>query len=110
MTDTTNIYRAPMVILTLAVIVVALAVKYVDYRFNQFKSSIAPAATVRRELTDADRAETLRIMVERQGTITSMTPAERERLSQIMIERDKNIPDPTPAERAEIDRIMNQAN
>lgn len=111
MSNFTDIYRAPMVILTLAVIIVALAVKYVDYRFNQFQSSLLePVTKVRREVTPAERAETLRIMTERQGSTTPMTAAERERISQIMMERDKDIPELTPAERAEIERVMRQRN
>ncbi len=99
-----------MIILTLAVIVVALAVKYVDYRFNQFKSSIAPAATVRRELTPQEIGEINRLATERAVKKPPPTAEELARIQAIMEKNSKDTPPLTDARRAEIERMMNQAN
>jgi len=110
MANTTNIYRMPIIILALAVLIVALAVKYVDFRFNEFKSAIAPATLVRRELTAPEINEINRLATERMGVKPLPTAEKLARIQAIMEENARSVPPLTDARRAEIERVMNQAN
>lgn len=95
-----------MIILALAVIVAALAVKYVDYRFREFKSSIAPVPSVQRPpLTPAEIDELNRQAVERMGGVKPpSSPQELARMQAVMEETSKDIPPLTDARRAELEQ------
>ena len=104
----TNIYWTPMIILTLGVMIVALAVKYVDYRFNEFKSSVAstdiPATPQYRALSPEELDEINRVMEGQRVVKPPATPEELAHIKAVMEENSKDIPPLTDARRAEIER------
>jgi len=97
-----------MIILTLGVMVVALAVKYVDYRFNEFKSSVVSTATSAtpqyRVLSPEELDEINRAMEEQRVVKPPATPEELAHIQAVMEENSKDIAPLTAARRAEIER------